>query len=285
MPKLPPPPLPLPPPPPPPPSSLVLEAAGLASGCSFLGAAAASSLSASSFCLLNFERFDVGGSAATTAAAATAAAGAASVGGGRCGLDSVWWRRRLGAGRRGRRRLGGGAGVELVRHLAGRIGGLRIELVPLGLVVEQPAARRGGGRCSGRGGGGGSTRGRGACSGRCGRVVTPIPLAATLSFGAPKLPRLRSCLLHLASSARRSAAPPDQECEHKPAQAESHLHALAGSAPRGGAPVHQAKQLRGGENERTPLYYSRSDSRLVAPSTRGLSRSCMIEPPTCGGRD
>ena len=78
VPKLPPPPLPLPPLPPPPPSSLVLEAAGLASGCSFLGAAAASSLTASSFCLLNFERFDVDGSAATTAAAA---AGASSVGG------------------------------------------------------------------------------------------------------------------------------------------------------------------------------------------------------------
>mmetsp|Transcript_20157 Transcript_20157/g.51027 ORF Transcript_20157/g.51027 Transcript_20157/m.51027 type:complete len:647 (+) Transcript_20157:150-2090(+) len=98
---------------------------------------------------------------------------AARRGGGRC---SGWCGGggSRGGGGGGRRRLGGGAGGELVRHLAGRVGGLRIELVPLGLVVEQPAARRGGGRCSGRGGGGGggSIRGRGACSGRCGRAVT-----------------------------------------------------------------------------------------------------------------
>ena len=167
----------------------------------------------------------------------------------RCGLDSEWWRRRLGAGRRGRSRLGAGAGGELVRHLADRVGRLRVELVPLCLVVEQPAARRGGGRSSGRGGGGGgrggggggNTRGRGACSGRCGRVVTPIPLAATLSFGAPKLPRLRlPSLLHLASSARRSAALPDEEREHKPAQAESHRHAGCGSSCH-----HQTSPRRG----------------------------------------
>ena len=134
---------------------------------------------------------------------------------------------------RRRRRLDAGADGERVWHLADRVGRLRVELVPLCLVVEQPAARRGGGRCSGRGGGGGrcggggggSNRGRGACSARCGRVVTPIPLATTLSFGAPKLPRLRlPRLLHLASSAGRSAALPDEERKHKPAQAESHLH-------------------------------------------------------------